>query len=107
MICEICKFDHRQQPPTKQCYQEQIEQLKAELDEYHDAEKFVNDPPHDQICCGCVAILRKQKTQLQAENERLRKNGRTVLYRVQYSLEKLGKEATLLLIEQALKGDKK
>ena len=49
-----------------------IKALQAELDEYHDAEKFVNDPPHDQECCGCVAILRKQKTQLQAELEEMK-----------------------------------
>ena len=42
-----------------------IEKLQAELGEYRDAEKFVDDPPHDQECCGCVAILRKQKVQLQ------------------------------------------
>jgi len=48
-----------------------IEQLQAELEDYHDAEKFVNDPPHDQVCCGCVAILRKQLKQLQAENKQL------------------------------------
>lgn len=38
--------------------------LKEELEEYHNAEKFVADPPHDQICCNCVPILRVKNKQL-------------------------------------------
>jgi len=36
------------------------ELLESQLAAYKDAEKFVADPPHDQECCGCVAILREQ-----------------------------------------------
>ena len=65
----------------------EIKRLKAQLDSYHDAEKFVAAPPHDQECCGCVAILRKQNTDLKAQLDKLRwipvaeglpKNGRCV-----------------------------
>ena len=38
-------------------------ELQAELDDYHNAEKFVADPPHDEICCGCVSLKK-----VQAEN---------------------------------------
>jgi len=44
-------------------------ELQAELDDYHNAEKFVADPPHDEICCGCVGILRKQLKDVQTELE--------------------------------------
>jgi hypothetical protein len=39
-----------------------IAELESQLAAYHEAEKIVADPPHDQECCGCVAILRKQLT---------------------------------------------
>jgi len=42
--------------------------------------------------------------QLQDELDEAKKNRNAILYRVQYSLEILGTPATLLLIEQALKG---
>ena len=36
---------------------DEIERLRAELDEYENAKKFVLDPPHDEIHCGCVQLL--------------------------------------------------
>jgi len=45
--------------------QAENEQLKEELEDYHNAEKFVADPPHDQVCCGCVPILRVQNKRLE------------------------------------------
>lgn len=46
-----------------------IAQLRQQLAEYKDAEKFIADPPHDQVCCGCVAILSKQLAEARGENE--------------------------------------
>lgn len=43
---------------------------------------------------------------LEAENKKLRENPNDILRRIRYSLDKLGKEATLILIEQALKNEK-
>jgi len=48
----------------------------------------------------------KTYEELQAENERLKEEPKNILYRVRYSINKLGKESTLFLIEQALKGEK-
>ncbi len=54
--------------------------LQSDLDKYKEAEKFVDDPPHDQECCGCVAILRKQKADLQAELDKtIMKNTKSLL----------------------------
>ena len=36
---------------------DEIGRLTAELDEYENAKKFVLDPPHDEIHCGCVQLL--------------------------------------------------
>ena len=36
---------------------DEIKRLRAELDEYENAKKFVLDPPHDEIHCGCVQLL--------------------------------------------------
>lgn len=47
--------------------EETIKKLQAELADYHDAEKFVADPPHDYSCCGCVAILRVKIARYEAE----------------------------------------
>ena len=59
---------------------EDLEQLQSDLDKYKEAEKFVDDPPHDQECCGCVAILRKQKADLQAELDKaIMKNTKSLL----------------------------
>ncbi len=52
-----------------------IVKLQVELVEYHDAEKIVADPPHDQECCGCVAILRKRIVELEAELTNITQGG--------------------------------
>lgn len=36
MICKICGYDHRQQPPTAQCYQEQVTLLERQRDDLLD-----------------------------------------------------------------------
>jgi len=48
--------------------------LKAELDDYHNAEKFAVDSPCDEVHCGCVPLLIKANRQLEAENKRLRED---------------------------------
>ncbi|KKN08143.1 hypothetical protein LCGC14_1059550 [marine sediment metagenome] len=58
--------------PDKGCLYEELSILSKQLAEYRDAEKFVADPPHDQECCGCAGILRKQLTEAEREVERLR-----------------------------------
>lgn len=42
-------------------------QLREELEDYHNAEKFIADPPHDQACCGCVSILRTENKRLKED----------------------------------------
>jgi signal transduction protein with GAF and PtsI domain len=37
-----------------------IEQLRAELDEWQNAKKFVADGCTDEIHCGCVPILKRE-----------------------------------------------
>lgn len=48
------------------------ERLKDELDEYHNAEKFVlgDDCPTDEVHCGCMVILKKQ---IKDQNNQIRK----------------------------------
>ena len=58
--------------PDKGCLYEELSILSEQLAEYRDAEKFVADPPHDQECCGCVGILRKQLKAAEGEVERLK-----------------------------------
>ena len=42
--------------------EKRIAELKVELDDYHNAERFVlsDDCPTDEVHCGCVVILKKQ-----------------------------------------------
>lgn len=81
-------------------------QLQDELDDYHNAEKFVNDPPHDQVCCGCVAILRKQIQQLKVELKEIKDIylGQIRVIARSRMAHKEKVERMVALVEQALKG---
>ena len=86
--------------PDKGCLYEELSILSKQLAEYRDAEKFVADPPHDQECCGCVGILRKQ---LKAAEETI---NQFRLMLKQYREEKYWNERpaeVIETIEQALK----
>jgi len=73
------------------------EQTEMELG--HEAQCLDQENQREQL----LAKTQEWNKQLQAENKKLKKNEKAIFWRIQYSLEKLGKEATLLLIEQALK----
>lgn len=41
-------------------YEKKLAQLRAELDEWENAKKFVADGCEDEVHCGCVPILRRE-----------------------------------------------
>jgi len=46
--------------------------MREELDDWKNSAKFVEEPPHDEVHCGCVPVLRKLLKDARAERDQWR-----------------------------------